>query len=49
MKFVDFGFPEDKTPGAFHANCPAWKVKIKGQSAKLPGLRAWQMKFIHIN
>jgi len=28
MKFVDFGFPEDKIPGTFRTNCPGWKVKI---------------------
>jgi hypothetical protein len=29
MKFVDFGFPEDKILGTFRTNCPGWKVKIK--------------------
>ena len=28
MKFVDFGFPEDKILGTFLTDCPGWKVKI---------------------
>jgi hypothetical protein len=35
MKFVDFGFPEDKIPGTFRTNCPGWKVKIKGAKCKV--------------
>ena len=32
---MDFGFPEDKIPGTFRTNCPAWKVKIKGAKCKV--------------
>ncbi len=32
---MDFGFPEDKIPGTFRTNCPAWKVKIKGVKGKV--------------
>jgi len=35
MKIVDFGFPEDKIPGTFHTNCPAWNVKIKRAKCKV--------------
>jgi hypothetical protein len=35
MKFVDFGFPEDKIPGTFRTNCPARKVKIKEAKCKV--------------
>jgi len=35
MKFVDFGFPEDKITGAFRTNRPGWKVKIKGAKCKV--------------
>ena len=35
MKFVDFGFPEDKILGTFRTNCPAWKVKIKRAKCKV--------------
>jgi len=35
MKFVDFGFPEDKIPGTFRTNCPAWNVKIKEAKCKV--------------
>ncbi len=35
MKFVDFGFPEDKILGTFRTNCPAWKVKIKVAKCKV--------------
>ena len=32
---MDFGFPEDKIPGAFRINCPGWKVKIKETKCKV--------------
>ena len=35
MKFVYFGFPEDKILGTFRTNCPGWKVKIKGVKCKV--------------
>ena len=35
MKFVDFGFPEDKILGTFRTNCPGWKVKIEGVKCKV--------------
>ena len=35
MKFVGFGFPEDKIKGTFCTNCPAWKVKIKKAKCKV--------------
>jgi len=35
MKFVDFGFPENKIIGTFRTNCPGWKVKIKGAKCKV--------------
>jgi len=35
MKFVDFGFPEDKIPGTFRTNCPGWNVKIKRAKCKV--------------
>ncbi len=35
MKFVDFGFPEDKILGTFRTNCSGWKVKIKRIKCKV--------------
>ncbi len=32
---MGFGFPEDKIPGTFHTNCPAWNVKIKETKCKV--------------
>ncbi len=43
MKFVDFGFPEDKILGIFRTNCPGWKVKIKGVKCKV----SWALRLVN--
>ncbi len=42
MKFVDFGFPEDKILGTFRTNCHGWKVKIKRAKCKV----SWALRLV---
>ena len=49
MKFMDFGFPEDKILGKAYKLSWLEGQNIRGQSAKFPGLCAWQMESIHIS
>ena len=44
MKFVDFGFPEDKILGTFRTNCPAWKVRIKRAKCKV----SWALRLADV-
>jgi len=49
MKFVDFGFQAGKILGKAYKLSWLEGQDLRRQSAKFPGLRAWQVESIHIN